>query len=268
MAPALGALFIAACIALRNHVAWGFLIGWMCLFALECVVKMLVANRFLASTESNQRNGIWRRVIWAGSMYSGIVYGLCSMVLILPLPQETLSALFTVYGGIIILMCSISTLYLPSAWLITFPLFIPLPLALSLNGDFSAMALGALMIFVGYLTVLLTRSYSSTVNRLVNTTSENLALLEELETQMEVINRNHDLAQKAVVDKSRFVALASHDLRQPLHALGMFQSSLRRKCINADNQMLFDAADQSINPDWMRASSIPIANIWRWTVCC
>ena len=43
-----------------------------------------------------------------------------------------------------------------------------------------------------------------------------------------VQERTHEL-ELANVAKSRFVAAASHDLRQPLHALGLFVAELRRR---------------------------------------
>lgn len=247
MALALALLFTAACLALRGHVPTSFLLAWMGLFLIECIVKMLVSFRFIQASIEDQKRGVWRRAIWAGSIYSGAVYGLASLVLIMPLPQDTLAVLFTVYGGIIILMCVLTTQYLPTAWLATFPLFVPLPVALGLSLELSSMALGALMLFVGYLTITLTRSYSDTVRRLVNATRHNQELLDELELQIKETTKSHELATQAVIDKSRFIALASHDLRQPLHALGMFQSSIRRKCLTPDTRMLFDAADQSID---------------------
>lgn len=49
------------------------------------------------------------------------------------------------------------------------------------------------------------------------------------QTLMDQYRLEKELAQKAQQDKSRFLASASHDLRQPLHALTMFVSLLQRK---------------------------------------
>lgn len=75
---------------------------------------------------------------------------------------------------------------------------------------------------------------------------------EELVVQLK---EKHKIAEQAAVDKSRFFASASHDLRQPLHALGLFvetldlnlKNNLDRKLINNISQCtdalqaLFDA---------------------------
>ena len=53
---------------------------------------------------------------------------------------------------------------------------------------------------------------------------------DELQARIDVATRElsaqRDAAQEATAAKSRFIAAASHDLRQPLHAIGMFTATL------------------------------------------
>ncbi|MGL1418863.1 histidine kinase dimerization/phospho-acceptor domain-containing protein, partial [Vibrio parahaemolyticus] len=58
----------------------------------------------------------------------------------------------------------------------------------------------------------------------VNVRLQNLSLMAELREQKEA-------AEAANVAKSRFLAVASHDLRQPLHALGLFVQALQESSI-------------------------------------
>ncbi|MAX50487.1 MAG: hypothetical protein CMH22_00725 [Methylophaga sp.] len=58
---------------------------------------------------------------------------------------------------------------------------------------------------------------------------ENLDLIRDLQEQKEV-------ADKANRDKSRFLASASHDLRQPLHAVNLFTELLGQKLTSASQQ--------------------------------
>ena len=69
---------------------------------------------------------------------------------------------------------------------------------------------------------------------------ENIELIEDLKAQ-------RDAADKANHSKSKFLAAASHDLRQPLHALTLFNAALK-ECLNEPvkaNQML-DKIDSSV----------------------
>lgn len=56
--------------------------------------------------------------------------------------------------------------------------------------------------------------------------TQNLALLEQLAQEKRAVEQALGEARRASESKSRFLAAASHDLRQPLHALTMFLGTL------------------------------------------
>src|SRR5258706_4558917 len=79
----------------------------------------------------------------------------------------------------------------------------------------------------------------------------------DLESKVE--ERTHQLAL-ANLAKSRFLASASHDLRQPLHALGLFVAQLRGHMKSAEGGRLverIDAAITAITSCSMRCSTYP-----------
>ena len=54
----------------------------------------------------------------------------------------------------------------------------------------------------------------------------------------------HRLAQEANRVKTRFLAAAGHDLRQPVHAIGLFVATLRGRLANSTSlSLLADIAD-------------------------
>jgi CheY-like chemotaxis protein len=53
-------------------------------------------------------------------------------------------------------------------------------------------------------------------------------------------------AEKSSHDKSRFLAVASHDLRQPLHALGLYIAELQRKIKDEEIKHLVDKVENSV----------------------
>ncbi len=69
---------------------------------------------------------------------------------------------------------------------------------------------------------------------------ENIDLVSQLTVQ-------RDLAEAALSAKSTFLAAASHDLRQPLHALGLFLFSLQRTELNAKQRELTANIESSSN---------------------
>jgi signal transduction histidine kinase len=60
-----------------------------------------------------------------------------------------------------------------------------------------------------------------------------------------VVERTYQLEQ-ANLAKSRFLAVASHDLRQPLHALGLFVAQLREQSDRADRERIVDRVEDSV----------------------
>ncbi len=88
---------------------------------------------------------------------------------------------------------------------------------------------GCLLLGVYYaLTVLHARNLAHAVQASIELKFENQRLLAQLCEQTERAVQALGVAQQANQDKSRFLAAASHDLRQPLHALGLFLDALAR----------------------------------------
>jgi signal transduction histidine kinase/ActR/RegA family two-component response regulator len=61
------------------------------------------------------------------------------------------------------------------------------------------------------------------------------------------LERQRDIAESANLAKSKFLAAASHDLRQPVHALGLFVGALRGLALPPAAQPLIDQIEASIN---------------------
>lgn len=59
--------------------------------------------------------------------------------------------------------------------------------------------------------------------------------------------RSRDAAMAADLAKSRFLAQASHDLRQPIHAISLFTACLREERLTRDQATMVDNIDRSLN---------------------
>jgi signal transduction histidine kinase/CheY-like chemotaxis protein len=71
---------------------------------------------------------------------------------------------------------------------------------------------------------------------------ENVRLLEEIKAQQVEITRERDIAQKANLAKSRFLASASHDLRQPLQTIAMYNAALSLRPLDEQSSQLVRSA--------------------------
>ena len=103
---------------------------------------------------------------------------------------------------------------------------------------------------LGYIIILFWISligYSHTINRnlqqFILMRFENVGLLQDLTKQL-------DISEQANIDKSRYLAATSHDLRQPLHALQLFLGNLGSLVNPAPQQFLIAksiAASSTLN---------------------
>jgi signal transduction histidine kinase len=74
---------------------------------------------------------------------------------------------------------------------------------------------------------------------------QNTRALIEQSVRLRALEAERDAAWAADQDKSRFLAIASHDLRQPVHALGLFAATLQKR--------LQDTPDEPLARNMMRA---------------
>lgn len=98
---------------------------------------------------------------------------------------------------------------------------------LLLNDPFYAtLALGS-MVYVAYLFTQAINS-NQTIKDAINLRFENAQLVEKLRVETEIAEAAKREAESANTAKSKFLAAASHDLRQPVHAQGLFLETLAR----------------------------------------
>lgn len=67
---------------------------------------------------------------------------------------------------------------------------------------------------------------------------ENLRLVQELSLQQQETIKERDAAQKANLAKARFLVSASHDLRQPLQTIAMYNAALSLRKLDPESQLL------------------------------
>ena len=71
---------------------------------------------------------------------------------------------------------------------------------------------------------------------------QNFQLVQRLQVKQQMADSARAMAEKANADKSRYLAAASHDLRQPLHAMLLFVDALAKTDLNAHQQQVLSNA--------------------------
>jgi signal transduction histidine kinase/CheY-like chemotaxis protein len=103
------------------------------------------------------------------------------------------------------------------------------------NSDAYGLPPGA-PIFVGFVLFMHARNLANGVSRTIAIRFENQSLMAQVREETRKANEAHEEAVQANEGKTRFLAAASHDLRQPMHALGLFLSLLGRSPLDDRQQ--------------------------------
>jgi signal transduction histidine kinase len=121
---------------------------------------------------------------------------------------------------------------MPSFFAFMYPSILPAAVIFMREDDLLHVTTSALMIlYVVLMTLFALRVYGS-IDEFISLRFENSGLIEEL-------RRRKEVAEQANIAKSRFLAAASHDLRQPLHALGLFVQALEESPLaNRERQVI------------------------------
>jgi two-component system, sensor histidine kinase len=125
-------------------------------------------------------------------------------------------------GGVSAFVASRTAIYL---WLV--PLTLPLVAVLALQQGPHAGALATIVLVYLLANLAFALNHNSMLTRALVARYENAELVEQLRHQMELV-------ATANREKSRFLASASHDLRQPLHALTLFATALDKRLVGTD----------------------------------
>lgn len=237
---ALAAAFIlAAALIAIGDLPWLNAAAWIT-WGVGCVSFHMIL-RHLYSRSRNRREP-WRR--WGhwftlASVMDGLWWGYGATLLVVPDLVEGQFLANTVATGVAVGAALAYGSYPPAFQ----GVFLPITtLALIWNvyrGDTLHFAVAALIaVFIVTLNVLARRAYMNSVETL-RTRFEKDALAEDLRRQKE-------LAEEANLSKSRFLAAASHDLRQPIHALGMFVGALARHPMTDEMRRLVEQIEGSV----------------------
>lgn len=185
--------------------------------------------------------GLWQMRYFAiNSAVSGLMWGWAGILFYVPDNIELQLYVFIVLifkgAGSVTAVTS----YLPAFYLYFPTSMLPIIIRHFMEGTPTSFLLG--IASLGYVAVMLYfgRNFNKTL-------VESLALRYENKAYLEQANVEKDRANQANLAKTKFLAAASHDLRQPLHALGLFTSILKDSPLNKQQSGLVDNMQKSLN---------------------
>ncbi|MEO8751660.1 MAG: hybrid sensor histidine kinase/response regulator [Casimicrobiaceae bacterium] len=220
------------CFVLWGQAAPGWLAVWGAL-----IVGNQAWRGVLAQAWERQRPGIdaarrWGRYWSAGSTLSGGLFGLASLAMYPPsAPHQAL--LIVCLFGVVMGGLNINTIYRPTLYCFTLPALVPLIIRIALEGDQVHLETALVMVVVLVFILAFGHQLNNVLTRTLAMRYENLELIEELKGNSRAAHDARTAAEAANRAKSQLLAAASHDLRQPLHALGLYTAALAARATEA-----------------------------------
>ncbi len=200
----------------------GRVLIWAAMVHLIQVARIFNGWVYQRDERAWQRMPVWRQRFMAGLLASGLVWGSAPLFVLPTHDLATICLMMLVMLGMGSGGIGVIVAYRPAIWAWLLPLLLPLPVLLLW---FDAPLKSPLAIFsLAYLGVNLAFAFgqNALLVKALKAQFDNAELVAQLRHQM-------TLAAQADKEKSRFVASASHDLRQPMHALGLFASALEKR---------------------------------------
>ena len=221
-----------------NVVEHSILLLWAgCMYALGGWRMFIIRRYHRANNRATERH--WSVLLVLGTGLSGLVWGASGVLLFVP--DQLVYQLVILF---VLMVLGAGTFTSLTAYLPAFYAFLPLSMLpigslLILQGERITSILGA----VTFLYTVVLSIFGRSVNRSLSTSLalrfENVDLVEELSAQKEMAERMNQA-------KSKFLAAASHDLRQPLHALSLFTAALGERLEKPEHKQLAGQIQSSV----------------------
>jgi len=223
------------------------LLGWMVLAFTVQGFELWQWRRHRLAVQDLDQCRRWDRRFRFNTMLGASVWGLAWLLMYVPgnLAYQILIiclAMGFASGGM-----TINPVHRPSMFLYLIFLLLPLVVRLALENDKQHWFLTLmLLVFVGFMlnsALGLMRTFELSLRQRF----EKEGLLHELREREEALAEALEKAEQANRTKSRFLAAASHDLRQPLHALRLFLEALYERVSAQEARQLVMQSRRSLD---------------------
>ena len=228
---------------------------WLGAFGALWLVRMGMLQRYRHALLRGSMNWLaWRRVWNLTTLVSGALWGLTAWLFYGRgnAIQQT-GLIVVVYSYCIAAVPVLSNqprVYFGFASLC----FVPMIARIASEGDVYSLQLAGELLLIVSLTTLLSRSYRQALQRVTELKLQADGLLAELRAEKRVADLARHEAEAARHDaevanraKTQFFAAASHDLRQPLHAMGLFAEALRQRVREPEVAQLVNSINESVD---------------------
>jgi len=226
----------AVAIIFYNNVSNESVLIWITLVYCLTYVRYLYAREFKLKERSSDEiiNWGWQFAFFA--FLSGCTWGAASVVFYTPENMQLFIILTLIIIGLTITSMAALSAFLWAYYAYAIPAMLPIIWRYMSMNEQAYNVFGLLMLAFIVTLFPFARVNHRTLRQSIMLRFENVDLVHQLTEQKEKAEQAMRVAEEANVAKTKFLAAASHDLRQPLHAIGLFLGALEDRVEKEDQK--------------------------------
>jgi len=241
---ALGAFIL--CVVLWDRESTAVMGAWFAAILANQAWRGALARAYRRAAPPTTEARRWGNRWALGSTIAGALWGVAAVAMFPASPPHQALLIVCVFS-VILGGLNLTAVYKPSFYGFALAALVPLIARVALEGG-SVHLFTAIVLFVVLVFVL---GFGRRVNDLLTHSLairyENVDLIDELTAQTRAAESARSAAETANRAKSQFLAAASHDLRQPLHAMGLFAAALAAKAHDPEVKPLVTSIHASVD---------------------
>ncbi len=230
-------------VVLWPYAPWPYIGSWALMFCLVNAYRILVSRSVLSGRREMTADVL---TLFLGfSIANGVWLAALSIVFFAPLPLESKFAL-----TVLILSAVAGGAATYASYDIGYVTFVALaipPISLQwwrVGGD-AAIVISITLVIFSLVMVGFSRYLVAVFNRSVLIRFDREKVVEELRAEQKLSELERRKAEEASAAKSRFLANASHDLRQPAQALALYTAVLQRSAVTEEQKEIASSISQT-----------------------
>lgn len=243
MSMMLGAALLA--MAMWSVVPTALIGGWVVLVILNQLWRWQLTTAWRRARPGRSATERWGRYWAIGSTAAGALWGLAA-VLMFPASLAHQALLIVCLFGVVLGGLNLTAVWRPSFYGFVLAALVPLILRVAWEGDPVHFNIAFVLTVVLAFVLAFGHRVNDVLTEALAMRYENVDLITELKGQTRAAIDARAAAEAANRAKSQLLAAASHDLRQPLHAAGLFVAALSARLVEPDARGLLSRAERAL----------------------
>lgn len=226
------------CVFLYNFTPSILILYWILVVIAVSIFRFIMYKRYV-SRERDEKDVIWWGWFFVlTTLISGCTWGATSLLFLQTDSLVIMLFLLMTLTGITVGSSASLSNFVWSYYSFAIPTILPFVYVLSSTGKPDFILLSMMLSVFLLLQLIVAKKNQKTLDDSIILRNENTELIQQLEIKTE----KAELANSA---KTRFLAAASHDLRQPLHAMSLFLDVLEQQNKNLEQEMIIHKIKKS-----------------------